>query len=41
MKMNSVRKTQSLSALISDSVIRKGIDLNINMLDVSYLKSVQ
>lgn len=40
MRMNTVREAQSPSALISDCVILKGIDLNINMVDVSYLKSV-
>lgn len=39
MTMKTVRKAQSPSALISDCVILKGIGLNINMVDVSYLLS--
>jgi len=38
--MNTVRKAQCPSALNSDCVILKGIDLNINMVNVSYLKSM-
>lgn len=40
MRMKTVRKAQSPSALISDCVILKGIGLNINMVDVSYLQSI-
>lgn len=35
MRMNTVRKAQSPSALISDCVMLKGIDLNFNMDDVA------
>lgn len=35
--MNTVRKTQSPSAVISDCVMFKGIDLNFNMVDGAYV----